>query len=317
MLYSKVNIVLEFLRNKPYILLIIATLFWGGNFVVGRSLVQTLPPFHLSTMRLGIGFILFLPFAWKEFKASKDILMENWKPLVIFAITGIAGFNSLLYVALQTTTSINASLVNATAPLLIVVLSAVFLKERLIKLQYLGVLISFFGVLWVTSQGQLGALLNLKFNKGDLFVILAVLMWAIYSMSMKRWGGPLPRKATFLTTLLLGLIVLMPFLYREMVTTSFDYSQISISMWMRILFIAIFPSLVSFVCWNEGVIAIGPSRASNYLYLVVLFSGVFAVFIGEIYTLVQLIGGVLIISGVLIVSNPRLLKTRKSELKDN
>ncbi|MDA8235663.1 MAG: DMT family transporter [Clostridia bacterium] len=292
---------LEYFQGKPYLLLVFSTLFWGGNFVIGRSLVQTVPPFHLSIMRLGLGFLFFLPFAWAEWKQRKELMLKNWRLLILLSMTGIAGFNSLLYIALQSTTSINASLVNSTAPLLIVILSVIFLKDRLYKHQCLGIAMSFFGVIWVISHGQLGLLKKLQFNNGDLLVILAVIFWAIYSILMKKWGGSLPSKATFLTTLFLGIVMLVPFLIWENMKIPFRFEQLSPGMWLSVVYIGFFPSVLSFVCWNQGVISVGPSRASNFLHLIVIFSGIFALFIGETYTLHQFIGAVMIISGVLCV----------------
>ncbi|MDO7788180.1 DMT family transporter [Desulforamulus aquiferis] len=297
-----------YIQKKPYLLLVLATLFWGGNFVVARNLLQIVPPFHLSIMRLGVAFLLFLPFAWSEWKEHKSLILKHWRIIVLFSVTGIAAFNALLYVALQSTTSINASLVNSTAPMLIVILSAIFLKDRLFKLQYLGIVMSFTGVIWVISRGSIYWFANLHFNKGDLLVILAVIFWAIYSILMKKWGEQLPQKATFLTTLFLGFIILLPFFFWESTQSSFSYQELSLGMWLAVFYIGFFPSVVSFLCWNYGVISVGPSKASNFLHLIVIFSGLFALFIGETYSLVQFSGAVIIISGVLIVSNHHLIQ---------
>lgn len=235
-------------------------------------------------------------------------MITNWKRLALLAITGVAGFNAFLYVALQTTTSINASLVNATTPLVIVILSALFLKDYLSTIQYLGILISSLGVLWAISGGVVSRLLELQFNPGDILVIIAVILWAIYAVLMRKWGGDLPRKSTFLCTLLMGFIALLPFFIWERVNQPIYLEQLTTDMWLGIIYIAIFPTILAFVCWNEGVLSVGPSRASNYLHLIVVFTGVFALFIGEKYTSVQFIAAVMIIGGVLMASNPDLIK---------
>ncbi|GAB6179834.1 hypothetical protein JCM14036_11530 [Desulfotomaculum defluvii] len=163
----------------------------------------------------------------------------------------------------------------------------------------------------MVSQGSLNYIINLQLNKGDLLVILAVVCWSIYSMLMKKYGGQLPQQATFLSTLFLGVIILLPFFLWESIQRPFHYTQLTPGMWLSILYIGFFPSVLAFLCWNCGVISLGPSIAANFLHLVLVFSGVFALFIGESYTLVQFIGALFIVSGVLIVCNHRLLKGKK------
>jgi drug/metabolite transporter (DMT)-like permease len=301
--------ILDKMQKQPYMLLVLATLFWGSNFVFGRVIVQTVPPFHLSLTRWVIGFFFFLPFAWQEWKLHRGLMLKHWKTLFWLALTGVAGFNSLLYVAVQYTSSINASLVNATAPLLIVILSVLFLGEKLVKLQYVGIIVSFIGVVWVFTKGELQNILSLSFNKGDLFVIIAVISWSVYSILMKKKGVMLPKKATFLSTIALGIIILFPFLlWEEYLGRTYAFEQYTTTNWLGIVYLAIFPSVISFLCWNEGVIQVGPGKSSNFLHLIVLFAGLLAIIVGEMYTLNQFIGGILILTGVIFASNPQHLK---------
>ncbi|WP_276517898.1 DMT family transporter [Caldalkalibacillus thermarum] len=136
-------------------------------------------------------------------------------------------------------------------------------------------------------------------------VLAAVLSWSVYSVIMKKWGGELPKQATFLVTMLIGLFILSPFYVWESLQSPFQWGSLTLDMWLGIVYISIFPTLVAFTCWNEGVIRVGASRASNYLHLIVVFAGIFALFIGETYTLVQFIGALFIIGGVLLVSNSK------------
>lgn len=302
------NYWIDKIQKQPYLLLVLATLFWGSNFVFGRVLVQTVPPFHLSVMRWMIGLLFFLPFAWPEWNVHKQLMVRNWKLLFWLAVTGVAGFNSLLYVAVQYTTSINASLVNSTAPILIVILSVMFLREKMVSIQYVGIIISFVGVIWVFTNGHFERLLSLSFNKGDLFVMVAVICWSVYSILMKKWGVILPKKALFLSTIILGILILFPFSLWEVFHTSFSFTQLKVSDWIGILYLGIFPSIISFVCWNEGVIQVGPAKSSNFLHLILVFAGIIAVIVGERYTMVQFIGGVFILTGVIFASNPHYFK---------
>ncbi|WP_304540282.1 DMT family transporter [Desulforamulus aquiferis] len=232
------------------------------------------------------------------------------RDVILLSCTGVAGFSSLLYVALQSTSSINASIVNSTSPLVIVLLARIFLREKLSNLQYLGTIISFLGVIWVISQGNINVLMNFHFNNGDLLVIVAVLFWALYSLLIKTKGATLPKRATFLTTLLLAIVFLLPFCLWESRHYSFNIGDISVNMVLAIIYLSIFPTLISFICWNEGVIRVGPTISSNFLHLITVFAGLFAILIGEKYTTTHFLGALLILGGVLIVSNPKFSQKR-------
>jgi drug/metabolite transporter (DMT)-like permease len=291
------------LLEKPYLLLIIAAFFWGSNFVISKVVIETVPPITLSVLRWVVSLLCILPFAWREFKQHQALLLKHWKPLLLLSASGVAGFNAFLYIAVQYTTAINASLVNAVAPMFIIMLSVIWLKERLMPIQYVGVFISLGGVLWIFSQGSLENLIALRFNPGDIYVLLAVISWAIYSLMMKRRGHEIPKKATFLVTIVLGIIILLPFWLWEMVNREVFPQDYSINVWLAIVYLGIFPSVISFICWNEGVLRVGPGKASHFLYLIVFFAGLMALFIGEAYTWIQFTGGAMILTGVIIASN--------------
>ncbi|MBU8907855.1 DMT family transporter [Desertibacillus haloalkaliphilus] len=309
------------LQRLPYLLLVFATFFWGTNFVFSRIIVEEVPPFQLSVVRWGIASLVFLPFVWRELRESKELLKRNWKVLLAFAVTGIAGFNTLLYIAIQYTSSINASLVNSLAPLLIVVLSVLFLKETLVRFQYIGILLSFLGVVIVITEGRLENLFTLSFNPGDLIVVAAVISWSIYSVLLKKFAGGFPKRATFIVTMYIGILCLLPFAIFERTQQPVAFTSLSVDILAGILFLGVFPSIISFICWNEGVMQVGPGKASNYLHLIVLFTTVLAVlFGGEVLTIIQVVGGACILSGVILASNPNFLQKwgkQNAETKQN
>ncbi|MFA9558359.1 DMT family transporter [Evansella sp. AB-rgal1] len=299
------------LQRFPYLLLIFATFFWGTNFVFSRMIVDEVPPFQLSVGRWVIASIVFLPFVYKEIKQHLDVLKKNWKPLFFLGLTGIAGFNTLLYIAMQYTTSINASLVNATAPLFIVLLSVFFLREKIVTLQYIGIAISLLGVFIVITGGSLETLVTLTINPGDVIVFGAVIVWAIYSVLMKRFGVHVPKKATFLITMYIGVIMLLPFALYERTFSPISLVALPWETTLAVLYLGIFPSVISFLCWNEGVMQVGPGRASTYLYLIVFFTTLLAVtFGGETITITQIIGGVFLLAGVIVGSNPDVFQKK-------
>ncbi|UCZ55125.1 DMT family transporter [Bacillus shivajii] len=302
------TIILKF-QSLPYLLLIFATFFWGTNFVISRIVVEEVPPVQLSLMRWVIASLVFLPFVYNELKQNKLMIKKNWKALLLLALTGIAGFNTLLYIAIQYTTSINASIVNATAPLLIVLLSVVFLKEKLFTIQYIGVIVSFIGVFIIITGGRLETLWTLTFNPGDVVVFAAVIVWAIYSVLMKKFGVNLPKKSTFIITMYIGILSLIPFALFERTYHAVTITALPVDTILAIIYLGIFPSIISFICWNEGVMQVGAGKASNYLYLIVFFTAILAViFGGEKVTWTQFIGGGFIISGVMVTSNPHIFR---------
>lgn len=247
---------LSILQKHPYLLLILATVFWGSNFVIARVLVQELPPFQSSFARWVVALIIFFPFAYKEMVQHQQVLRERWRTLFLLALTSVVGFNALLYVAVQYTTSINASLVNSSTPMIIVLLSWWILKERMVWIQYLGILISSLGVLWILTEGEISQLFDLQAQKGDLIVLCAVMSWSIYAIIMKKHGADLPRRAVFLGAIILGVFMLFPLMIIEGTQLGFSYTFEPSMIWIAIVYLGIFPSLVSFICW--GNLYVGP-----------------------------------------------------------
>lgn len=290
------------MKFPPQALLILATLLWGGNFVIGRAVTGDIPPVTLAFLRWCVAFIVFLPIAYPYIKKDWPKLKAHWPIVYVLALTGVASFNTLVYIGVYYTTSINASLMNSSTPIIIYILSFIFLKERLSKYQLIGTFISLIGVLFIISGGSLESFLAFRFNKGDLIVLFAVFCWAIYSLLIKQYAGRLPGYSTFLATIALGAVMLLPFTVYELITTdtAINWSTSTIS---AIFYVGIVASIVAFLSWNTGVVALGANRASIYLNFIPVFAAIFAIlFLGEQLQLAQLIGGAAVVSGVLLSS---------------
>lgn len=288
----------------PQLLLVLATLLWGGNFVIGRAVADDIPPLTLAFLRWCVAFIIFLPIVYRRTKQEWPMIKANWPAVIAMAFTGVACFNTLVYIGLHYTTSINASLMNSSTPIIIYILSFIFLKERLSKFQLVGTTLSLVGVLFIISGGSVESLRAFSFNKGDLIVLAAVFCWGIYSLLVKQYAGRLPGYSTFLVTIGLGIIMLLPFTIYELTTTSatIHWSPGTLG---AILYVGIAASIVAFLSWNSGVVAIGANRASIYLNFIPLFAAIFAIlFLGEKLIVAQLIGGLAVIGGV-ILSNKK------------
>ena len=288
------------MKFPPQLLLVLATVLWGGNFVIGRAVAGDIPPIMLAFLRWCVAFAVFLPFAYQRVRREWPMIRANWQAVILMALTGVVCFNTLVYIGLHDTTSINASLMNSSTPIIIYILSFIFLKEHLSKFQVAGTALSLLGVLFIITGGSIESLLAFSFNKGDLIVLAAVFCWGIYSLLVKQFAGRLPGYSTFLVTIALGIIMLLPFAIFERVTSAaaIDWSP---GMFGAILYVGIAASIVAFLSWNSGVVAIGPNRASIYLNFIPLFAAIFAVlFLGEEVVIAQLIGGLAVVGGVLL-----------------
>ena len=290
------------MKFPPQALLVFATLLWGGNFVIGRAVAGDIPPITLAFLRWIVAFIIFFPIAYSRTKKEWPMLIKHFGAVLILALTGVATFNTLVYIGLHYTTSINASLMNSSTPIIIYILSFIFLKERLTKFQLFGTLLSLAGVLFIISGGSMESLLAFSFNKGDLIVLVAVICWSVYSLLIKKYAGKLPGYSTFLVTIALGALMLLPFTGYELLTTSqaITWGASTIG---AIFYVGIIASIVAFLSWNTGVVALGANKAGIYLNFIPVFATIFAVlFLDEQLLMAQIIGGIAVIAGVFITT---------------
>ncbi|OCS86033.1 DMT family transporter [Caryophanon latum] len=288
------------------LLLIIATLFWGGNFVIGRAVSDDIPPISLAFYRWCVALLVLAPIAFTNWKAHLPTFKKHWKIVIVLSLTGVAGFNTLVYIGLHDTTSINASLMNSSTPIIIYILAFLFLRERLNRYQVIGTCISLIGVLFILTGGSLESLQSFAFNRGDMIVLLAIVCWGVYSLLIKQYAGILPSVPTFFMTIIIGIVTLLPFFLYESITaeTSIIWNVTSVS---AIFYVGTFASIVAFLSWNKGVVKLGASRASIYLNFIPVFSALFAtLFIGESLQLFQVIGGLAVVAGVFITNRNRV-----------
>lgn len=296
------------IRIPAAVLLLLATILWGGNFVIGRAVADEIGPFSLAFFRWCTAFIVLFPFAYKYVRQDLSAIRQHWWPLFWMSLTGIATFNTLIYIALHYTTSINASLMNTSTPIIIYILSFIFLRERLTTYQVFGATLSLFGVLCILSKGTLDTFLQFSFNTGDLFVLVAVCSWAIYSLLVKRYSTILHSMSTFLITIAIGVVLLLPFFIAELIADAHPFAISALSL-SAIFYTGIFASIVAFICWNTGVVKMGANQAGIFLNFIPLFASLFAVFfIGEKLEMFQLFGGLCVIIGIILSTKKQVVK---------
>ncbi|MDO6524119.1 DMT family transporter [Motilimonas sp. 1_MG-2023] len=284
--------------QSAYFLPALSALFWSGNFVFARYVSSDIPPIALAYWRWTLAMCLILPFAIKPIWQQRAIIKAHFWPLFLLSTVGVAGFNTCVYLGLQTTTATNGLLINSMIPILIIVCSLLLGVTIQLK-QGLGVLISLLGVIFLVCHGELSRLLNLRVNTGDLWVLLATLLWAIYSIGLKVKPAELSAVAFLGFSISVGSFVLSP-LYWFNLTSEASW-HFSLENGAAIGYTAIFASLVAYFCWNQGVKLIGASTAGQFIHLMPVFGTALAVlFIGEQLAWFQLIGALAIGSGILL-----------------
>ena len=287
-------------NTKAYFMLVCATLFWAGNFMVGKfAFFSNVPPMSLVFVRWSLVWLLLLPFTYKEIIKYKEVIFKNLPLLLFLALTSVGLFNSFTYLSLVYTQVINASLFNTAIPAIIILLCFIFKIEKTNKYQILGLIISVLGILSIITKLNLEILLSLSFNKGDLIMIGGVISWGLYSSFLKKKKFTLPLLTLVHVLCTFGLIFIFP-------QFMFEFSQgqrinFNIELIYILIFLALFPSIGSYYCWAGAVSIIGANRAGIFLSLIPLFSTIMAIFFyNEQFKFFHLIGAILIIFGLLL-----------------
>ncbi len=285
-----------------YLFAIGATAIWSGNFIVARGLSESIPPISLAFYRWLVAVIVFTPFAIKA-------LVQEWaiikKHIVYFSITsflGITAFNTLIYFAGHTTTAMNLSLISITFPIFILLFSRILFKEFITIKKGIGITLVLSGVLFLITKGKLSTLLYISFNIGDVWMLLAAIIFAIYSLFLKNKPKGLSIIALQFSTFILGLIFLLPFfLWEQTIVHQSFLNQTTIP---AILYVGIFASLCAFVLWNKAIVVLGPSKAGMVYYTLPLFSGFLGyLFLHESIRMIHFYSMILIFSGIIVTNH--------------
>tara|TARA_B100000579_G_scaffold417216_1_gene413526 strand:- start:387 stop:1280 length:894 start_codon:yes stop_codon:yes gene_type:complete len=288
--------------NTAYIFLILATLFWSGNFIVGKAAsLFEIPPFTLNFYRWTFAWIILAPFTLKEIFEKKKYILENLSLIFILGITSITIFNSIVYYSLNFTQVISGVLMISTIPVMIIFFCWLFKIEKTNFFQILGVIFSLTGVLVIITKANLAKLLSLNFNKGDLWMVVAMFSWAIYSALLKKKKFELSQLSLLQTIISAGLILLLPAYLIEM---GLGYRvNVHLPFVLTLIYVVIFPGLASFIFWIKGISLIGSNRSGIFLHLMPIFSTMLAILIfKEKFMTFHLIGAIFIITGIILSS---------------
>lgn len=279
-----------------YAMLTVAPLCWAGNIVLAKGVADLIPPVSFALWRWTIAFVLLLPFAWGHVRRDWPEARRHWKVMLFLTLTGITGFNTLLYTAAHTTTAINCALIQTAMPAVIVVICLVVFKERIMAIQTFGVGLCMTGAALVVVHGRLATLIAMDFAPGDLIMMVAVFLYGSYSAGLRR--RPNIHPLSFMAiTFGLGALGLVPFYVWEMQRTAAFVPDWRVA--SSILYVAVFPSMVAYFCWNGGIDRIGPNRGGLFINFIPVFASLLAVAaLGESLKFYHLVGMVLIVSGM-------------------
>lgn len=290
-------------------MMLFATIFWAGAFIAGKFSIGEFPVFSLVFFRFLIATIIIFMILIKT-EENWKINKQDLKTFLVLGVVGMVGYHVFFFLSLKYTSATNSSLIGATNPIVTTMLACIFLKDKITYKNILGILISLFGVILITTNGNISALFNMKFNIGDILMMVAVLCWATYGvLSKKVLEVYSPIKITsyaFLTCVivLIPLVILeKPWVYIP--NTTFNG-------WMSVIYMAIFPSVGGYLIQQMSIKKIGPTKTSLFINLVPVFSMILAFCIlGESISIIKIIAGILIICG--ICTNLIVKKTTKKE----
>ena len=288
-------------RLSAFLLLAFASLLWSGNWVTGRALRDAFDPVSLNFWRWVIAALVLAPFALREVVRKRELIRRHAGILLLLAFTGVALFQSLVYLGLRTTTAINAVLLNSSAPLFMLLCSWFLERERASPRQVAGMLISLAGILMILSRGELGILLELEFHAGDAWILLAMPAWGAYSVLLKRRPAELGALAFVFVIAVAGVLLLAPLYAVQAARAAFAWPTLPEV--LGVLYIGLAASVIAFICWNRGVAIVGANAAGFTLHLLPAFGTVLAiVFLGEAFGAFHAVGIATILAGVMLAT---------------
>jgi len=287
-------------RALPYLLLLIAAASFGGNWVAARVVNFEVAPFALSFWRWAIASAILFPFAAAQLRGDAPLIRRNAAVLAAFGAIGAGGFTLLGYWGVSYTTAVNATLLNSSLPLFVVPLSWLILGLTVSGRQLVGLALSLAGVVAIVSGGSLQTFARLALNPGDFLILGGAFLWAIYTVMLK-WRPPLRALSFLFTTVVTAATVSLPFYLWEMWTgRTITMTPTAV---VTIGYLAIFPSIVAYICWNRAVAIVGPNVAGFFNPVIPVFGILFAVmFLGEPLRAYHLAGFALVLGGVVLTS---------------
>ena len=285
-------------NNLAYLLLILTTLFWSGNFIVGKAAsIYQIPPFSLNFYRWLFAFLILLPFTFKEILSHKKYILDNISFFIILGITSITIFNSIVYYSLYYTQVISGVLMISTIPVWIMFIASILKIEKTNLFQIIGVILSLTGVVFIITKADIKLIKSLDFNKGDLSMVVAMFAWATYSALLRKKTYEISQIALLEIIIICGLVFLIPIYFIEM--SSGNLIILGKPFILTLTYVVLFPGILAFLFWIKGIAIIGANRAGVFLHLMPIFGALMAMVIfKEKFMFYHSLGAIFIIAGI-------------------
>lgn len=292
-------------------LLLIPPLLWAGNAVVGRLISDQIPPVTLNFLRWFLACLILIPLGRTIFSRGSGLL-RDWRRYAVLGLLGVGLYNGLLYMALHTSTPVNVTLVGASMPMWMLVVGALFFHTPMNSNKVVGSLLSIVGVLLVLAHGDWRQFVAFRFVMGDVYVLIATILWAFYSWLLISGRDSAQIRATWATFLLAQV------LYGTVWSGAFAGLEWASGDWVihwsgtlvvALLYVAIGPALIAFRCWGAGVQRVGPSTAGLFYNLTPMFAAILSAFmLGETPQIYHGVAFVLITGGIALSARPQSVK---------
>ncbi len=277
----------------------LSALFWASNAIIGRVLKDHVDAIDMSLIRWVLALLILLPFIYSSLRLESTTILKHWPIISLLGFLGIACFQVFLYLALQTTAVVNALLLLSLCPVLIFIGNLIIYREFPSAKASLGIIISLLGVTTIISHGNIEVIETLTFGIGDFWMFLASITWAAYSIALKNKPTAISQLTLLFSTAVTGTIVLA--LAAIIFESSSVTSAWNISTYSALVYLAIVPSILAFICWNRGVELIGANQAGGYLHLIPLFGAFLSLLLlGEELELYHLLGAILVFAGIIL-----------------
>jgi drug/metabolite transporter (DMT)-like permease len=289
-------------------LAVFTTLIWSGNYVIARGINKQLPPVSLAFYRWALASVCIAPFAWKKFQEQKQIILQKKQYIFWTALTGVTIFNTFIYLAGHYTSAINLALLGTTAaPIFATIMAIIFLHEKAGVFRITGMLVCIAGIIFLLSGGSFQHLKQFSFGKGDLLILISAFSFAIYNTLVRKKPANITPLVFLFVVFTTGTICLLPFYFNEIMHS--EPVHWTLNMVFIILYLGIGNSIIAFFCWNASISKLGASGTALFANLIPVFSTIEAVlFLGEEFSSIHLISGILVISGLVIANIKQSVK---------
>jgi len=286
-------------------LLVAPPLFWAGNAVLARALVGEFPPLALSFWRWTLALAVIAPFGAKSVWHHRAVIRNHLPLLAWTSLLGVGCYNSLQYLALQTSTAVNATLIGASGPIITLLVGAAFFSSPVVRRQWVGAAVSLVGVLWVIAHGEAENLLKLHVAAGDLIMLAAGLAWSIYTWLLRTQRPPLPLTAFLTVQIALGALMILPFYLLEWLITRQTPAPTPTN-FAAIVYVVLLPSLAAYYCWDRGVARVGAILPMYFVNLTPVFAACLSwALLDDPIGVYHLVGGALILAGIYLAAEQK------------